>query len=197
MNRKSKKIVGTMAALAVILSIVMVSVPAEKEDERTERQFEEVYEIYKEQFGEIPAEQLEKISKQKFIEAYEKGFRGSASSKKNVGTRGSCSLGECRADLWWYKPPMSFKIHHWAESVGDAYQTSNITAGGSVYGATAFVYERSRTNMGMIVTTGDGWGHFDPNLWFYKAVNHAHARFEVGGASDWAHDTVSGPEWFW
>ena len=192
-----RKILGMTVAIIVIISLLVVNTCAEEKDS-IEKQFKKIYKIYKEQFGEIPEEQLKKISKKEFIEAYEKGFRGHASSKENIRALGSCFLGECRVDLWWYKPPHSFKIHHWAKSVGDAYQLCDfITAGGSVYGATAFVYEHTAYNTAWTSAEGDAEGHYDWNFWGYKAVNHAHAKFVVDGVSEWANDTVSGPERHW
>jgi hypothetical protein len=193
MKQKSKRIVGTLAAFAVIVSIVMVSVPAKEEEERTERQFKEVYEIYKEQFGEIPEEQLEKISKQEFIKAYEIGFWGHDSSKEGVGTR-SCPLGDVGAELSWYKPPYSWKIYHWARAAADAYQLcEHISVGGDVNGATAFVYENTETNTGFAAAEGDEWGHFH---WYWKwtAWNDAWGHFVVDETTNaWDYEYVDGP----
>lgn len=192
MDRK-RKVVGLTVAIAIVVSIVTVTVPAEKKDERIERQFERVYKIYKEQYGEIPKEKLEKISKEEFIKAYVEGFRGSVSSKKNAGTR-SCVYGDLGAELRWYKPPMSLDIHHWARAAADAYQLcDHITTGGDVRGATIFVYENTETNTGFAAAEGDGWGHLHPKHW-YEAWNDAYAIFCVDGDTEWDYETVSGPE---
>lgn len=145
MNRK-KKIMGLITIVLLLGTGIATAPKNQAKNQELETRFKEVYEIYKEQFGEIPEEELEKISKQEFIEAYEKSFWGHASSKENVGTRG-CWLGDTGAELWCYKPPGSWSIHHWAKAVADAYQLcEHITTGGDCNGCQAFLYEHTAYN---------------------------------------------------
>jgi len=189
MNKKRK--IWGIVTVVLLLGTAIAAAQKEK-DQELEARFKEVYEIYKEQFGEIPEKELEKISKQEFIEAYEKSFWGHTSSKEGVGTR-SCWLGDAGAALWWYKPPNSWRVHHWAKAVADAYQLcEHITTGGDCRGCQAFVYEHTAFNTAWTSAQGDGWGHYHW-LFHWIATNDVHAHFVVNNATHaWDYEKISG-----
>jgi len=144
--------------------------------------------------GNIAAQSNDKENEQEMIEKYGKIYTEELKGESFSNSKGSCSLGTCSCHLSWYKPPMSLRIHHYANTTGQGYeQMYCITSGGSVTGATMFIYASNGYNTAWHRAYGDGWGSWTPT-YGYTAHLSASAKFRTyDDHIDTAYSSASGP----